>query len=277
MLIGLTSDRYGKIPLDVVLRVLNWCGISFSEVTSNVFQRPRRALKNSRGMKLGLHLPNVGNMGYDFSSSDHRSEIRSTLGCIKRYAKLFSFEYAVFHPPEADKKPSSLNFLVQNLKYVDSPLVLENTQYLSRKEFLDLYKVMKIRLGSRLKGVCLDIPHAYLSGEDWISFYQDLATEVKVIHLSDCADNSDSHLPFGIRGDLILEEILNAIKALGFRGILNFEIKPPSIDKVDRVFHTYLQAKAVFDSRKMARLERRSRYVALVGKYGGYFLTGKRL
>ena len=66
MIIGFTADKYKIFSIQVILSLLRYSGVSFSEVTTNVFRRPDKALRSCRGMKLGLHLPNFGNCSFAF-------------------------------------------------------------------------------------------------------------------------------------------------------------------------------------------------------------------
>ena len=266
MNIGFTADQYQNLPIHIILRILCWTGVRFSEVTTNIFQHPIKTLRITRNMKLGLHLPNVGNCGFDFSSLDQKKKVEHALNDIKKHGKAFDFRYVVFHPPESDSYTSSPTFYIENLEQVDAPLVLENIRSWPAERFIGLYQRLQKILGGRLAGLCLDIPHAHLSGENWVDFYRTFQSEIKVIHLSDCTGDEDLHLPFGMGGQLSLERILETLQHFGFDGILNFEINPPSIAHLDAVFSGYLKAVEFFECRGIKRMRRRMRLMALLGK-----------
>lgn len=266
MTIGFTADRYKKLSVSFILRLLRWTGVSFSEVTVSVFHRPVKALRSSRGMRLGLHLPNFGNCGYDFSSRKSRETIDAVLNQIQRYGNRFDFQYAVFHPPEADTSPETFAFYVQNLQRVKIPLVLENIRSYDINRFKAFYRRMQQELEPQLQGVCLDIPHAYITGEDWVDFYRTMEDHIKVIHLSDCIGTTDSHLPFGMDGHLHLEEILEKLRQLGFNGILNLEMQPPSLQDLNAYFQTYLRAKEYLQPDGMQKTRRRMKRISLLGR-----------
>lgn len=265
MIIGLTADNYKNIPVSFILRMLRWSGVGFSEVTTNALSSPDRTLRSTRGMKLGLHLPNWGNCGFDFSSSGQKEKVESLLHKIDQYRKIFNFRYAVFHPPEENLIHRSYEFYIRNIRQIHIPLVLENIRSLSLKQFLEFYKRIKKELGNRQIGICLDIPHAILSGEDWKEYYHLLNSAVKVIHLSDC-DEEDRHLPFGMGGTLDLDNILATLDKFGFDGILNFEIKPPSIRHLDVVFENYLQARKYFRPDGIRKIQQRKKLINLMGQ-----------
>ncbi len=266
MVIGLTADTYRKIPVSTILLIMRWVGVQFSEVTQRVFDHPGRVLKNSRGMKLGLHLPNIGNFGYDLSSLERKAEIGRVLEKISRYKEQFDFQYAVFHPPEGDPLKQSFDFYIDNLRQIQIPLVLENPRGWSLDQFGRFFSDIHSRLEPRLHGICLDIPHAHLAGEDWVTFYQTFREEIRVIHLSDCKGDEDLHLPFGCGGDLNLQDILITLRNEKFDNILNFEIKPPSMSHLDHFLGTYMQAREFCDRGNHTKIRRRMKIVSRLGR-----------
>ncbi len=229
MVLGFTADSFRFLSVATVLRVFRWNGLRFAEVTTAVFRNPGKSRRYAGDMKLGLHLPNAGNRGYDFSSQKHSAIIRDDLLRIGRYRNLFCFQYAVFHPPEMGGPVGADGFFIQNLLQVGVPLVLENTRGYTPESFIDFFKRLKKDLGDRLWGICLDIPHAYLTNQRWETYFRRLRPYIRVIHLSDCKDGDDKHLPFGIGGDLALKSILTFLKDKRYDGFLNFEILPPSL------------------------------------------------
>jgi sugar phosphate isomerase/epimerase len=266
MQIGVTSDDYGAIPVEAVLALLKWAGICLSETTAAIFNHPGRALRWSRGMRLSLHLPNFGNYGFDLSWYGESEKVIREVDKICRYAPAFSFDYAVFHPPEGDSQHTSLDFLIQNLLRIPVPLIIENIRTLSEERFSRLYSVLEKRLGSRLTGICLDIPHAFLAGQDWTSWLNAWGKRIRVVHLSDCTPERDDHLPFGCGGCLSLTEVLSVLKRNGFRGRVNFELNPPSLAKIDSFFRTLILAKREVDPRGISRIERRANALKHLGR-----------
>ena len=141
---------------------------------------------------------------------------------------MFAFQYALFHPSETGEK-EVMDFYIRNLKETRLSLILENIRGYDPQEFLDLYRRFKDSLGDQLWGICLDVPHAHLTSQDWESYYRLLKSHIRVIHLSDCRDGEDKHLPFGMGGELSLKSIIFFLKRQKFEGFLNFEILPPSM------------------------------------------------
>lgn len=233
---GFTADRFRWLSIASVLRLFRWNGLRFAEVTTAVFDDPERSIRNAGKMRLALHLPNAGNRGYDFSSKKHFRKIQSDLALIHRNRKRLPLRYAIFHPPEAEGFSGISDFFIRNLMAAEIPLVLENIRGNEPEAFFTMYQSMQKRLGHRLCGVCLDIPHAHLTSGDWKSFYRRLRPHVRVIHLSDCRDDEDRHLPFGAGGELSLMSILQFLRKEGFEGNVNFEILPPSVIGVIQLF-----------------------------------------
>jgi len=262
MKIGLTSDKYKNIPITAILYFFHWLGVRFSEVTVNIFNQTEKSLQSTRGMELGLHLPNFGNCGYDFSSTRYSEKIETVLHQISLNREKFHFQYAVFHTPEEPSfSDSTWDFYFHNLKQVNIPLILENTRSYPLDSFISFYQRFQAVLGRKLYGVCLDIPHAFLSGGDWHRFYRVLKPDIKVIHLSDCTEDEDLHLPFGLEGTLPFDEILETLRSTGFNGVLNFEIKPVSIFSMDTYFETFLKAKKRLASEDIDKVQQRIKWI----------------
>ncbi|HEX9935356.1 MAG TPA: TIM barrel protein [bacterium] len=245
MVVGFTADRFRFLTATDVLRLYRWSGLLFAEVTMSVLRNPDEGLRRSAGMDLGLHLPNTGTCGYDFSSENHAERIQEDLADIHRFGLKFAFAYAVFHPPEADGKTIT-DFYLRNVRETALPLVLENIRGYSPETFRHLYRDLKKELGNNLWGICLDVPHAHLTNGDWKRYYRILESDLRVIHLSDCKNGQDSHLPFGFGGELALLPILSFLKEKGYGGFINFEILPPSFPDGWLLFRTLRQLRYGF-------------------------------
>jgi len=266
ILISATADRYHIFPVYAILLLLRWTGLAFCEVTTSLFRQPGLCRSVTRDMRLGLHLPNLGNYGYDFSSRNRLENIAADLDAIRKYGSWFDIQYAVFHPPEADKSPDAFQTYVRSLKSVDLPLVLENIQGDSVDSFGAFYTNLRYGLGDALRGICLDIPHAVLSGHDWTEFFHAFQSEIRVIHLTDCAAGADSHMPFGLGGDLDLDEILTFLLDEEYQGVLNFEMMPTGLNALDEYFGSILSAKERMDSSNLVKSRKRIRQVVRLGR-----------
>ena len=217
-------------------------------------------------MVLGLHLPNHGSQGYDFSSPEARERVESDIRAIRVNSEGFDFRYAVCHPPEACTEEQGYAFYLHNLRRLDIPLVLENSRGISDGAFLDFFMRLREPLGERLTGICLDIPHAHLAGWDWQAFLHRFKHDVRVIHLSDCSAGEDSHLPFGFGGDLSLEDIIETLLAEAFDGVLNLEILPPSISDLGAALDTYDRVTGLLGIETRKKGYKRKRIVIILSR-----------
>lgn len=238
MQISLTAAPYQRIPAWLVLRFWRWLGLSRSEVTIHLLDTPIYCSWASRGMTLGLHLPNLGNMGYDFSSGDRTAVIEAHL---RKLQKKPNFDYAIIHPPQADASEAAFSTYCDRLRRVPLPLMLENLPTLPMTDFIAFHKRLSTAL-ERPIGVCLDIPHATLAKDDWQAYYRYFHDQIGVIHLSDLKPPEDSHLPFGMGGVLDLGAILKFLRDDGYSGTLNFEILPPGAAGIKALGATWMAA-----------------------------------
>lgn len=272
MKIGLTSADYNRIPIHYVLRLLNWSGVTFSEVTTHVLSHPLKSIQAVRGMDLGLHLPNWGNCGYDFSTRKAESRIERDLQRLNTFASRFRFHYAVFHPPEKNPSEENWTYLMDNVRRVPVPLILENMRGWSPQKFMNRFKQCKDILGPALSGICLDIPHAFLSGHQWQDFYEIAQEEIQVVHLSDCSPEQDLHLPFNMGGELSLEDILRELKKLKYNRIINFELKPSSPRHLHTYFQTLTTATTIFETPSSCPNPDRVKWLVKAGRLLDIFL-----
>jgi len=238
MQLSLTTAPYKSIPGWTVLRLWRWLGLTRSEVTVQLLDTPLWRQWAGRGMTLGLHLPNLGNMGYDFSSEHHDKQVEAVL---QRLEKQTAFDYAIIHPPQADASAEGYERYLRRLARVPLPLMLENLPTLSMANFVAFHQRLSEAL-ERPLGVCLDIPHATLAKDDWQAYYRHFKGILGVVHLSDLKPPEDSHLPFGMGGVLNLGAILKFLKDDGYSGTLNFEILPPGAPGIKALGATWIAA-----------------------------------
>ena len=72
-------------------------------------------------------------------------------------------------------------------------------------------------------GVCFDSGHAMISGGDVRAMVRTLGNRIGVLHLHDNDGTRDDHLPPYL-GKLDFDELMRALKEVGYAGNLNFEI-----------------------------------------------------
>jgi len=238
--VGFTADTYKKLPVAAVLKVFQLFGIRYAEVTTRIFRHPHLLKNISRRSVLAIHLPIMGVFGYDFSTRNAFQNIQADIKNLKHFFSQIPFHYAVFHPPkDFISSGANLDFFMNNLRQVPCPLILENTRYTSLDDFGMFYTVLKKSLGQNLTGICLDIPHAFLSGEKWYPFYKKMQKEIRLVHLSSCSFEEDQHHPFRKKDVLSLKCILSDLKRTGFKGIINFEINPSTPIMIWQMYVNY--------------------------------------
>lgn len=70
---------------------------------------------------------------------------------------------------------------------------------------------------------CLDTGHAFLSGQQPAHMARILGENLKILHLQDCDGNDDLHIP-PTCGNIDWTDFWKALKEIGFKGELNFEV-----------------------------------------------------
>ncbi|NQT24429.1 TIM barrel protein [candidate division KSB1 bacterium] len=245
--VGMTVDPYKGIPLPVLFRFVRWAGVRHAEVTPKFLFSHSFILRSIRGMSLGFHLPNAGLDGYDFSSNSYQSEIKDVITRVSNLSKHVQFKYAVCHPPESPKKDRSLSLYFQSLRELNLPLVLENIQSCAGHDFIRFHAQCQQELNDQLLGVCLDVSHARLSGDNWQNLFQLFKSQIQVIHLSDIQGREDKHAPFRDDSTLSLHSILDYLLEQKYKGVLNFEILPEGLHGIIQMFRNIRQAQKLFD------------------------------
>lgn len=231
VLIGQTIQTYKGLECEHVIKFAKTLGIESGEINPQGvnLKNVNQIIDVLNGMKTTFHLPVAEIDGFDFSFTESKKEIDGVIKLLNNYGEKLNIILAVFHPVEIQ---GDYETLVNNLKQLKIPLVVENIFHMSDEDFIEYYKKLKEELGSQLKGWLFDVAHSYLlNGPD---NYMDLLDkmpfdELEEIHLSDCTEGEDSHYSFGA-GVLPVNEILKKIKRKGFRKIVVNEISAyPSI------------------------------------------------
>ncbi len=254
LLVGLTIDRFKGIQPSTLIKIINKLGLEFAELTKSVFDDLENVKKTLGNMETGLHLPNLHDSGFDFSNKSRESDIKNLIKLINENHQELNINYCLSHPPEGktakEKWEESTNYLLENLKQIDAPLIIENVQSLDEKEFEAFYQKAKDVLGDKLIGQCFDAPHYLLSGNDPVEFIGKADGRMKCLHLSDCQDNFDAHLPFGQGGGLPVDEILAQLKKTDYSGFINLELLPRSWKDIRPLIDSYLKVVRTFSRKK---------------------------
>jgi sugar phosphate isomerase/epimerase len=137
-------------------------------------------------------------------------------------------------------QPASFDLLFKNLLKLDIPVYFENVPSIDQERFTEFFTEASARLGSLIKGICYDASHYLISGIDPLKAYENHVHLIKAVHLSDCTEKSDAHLPFG-QGILPVDDILDLMQKNHFKGFITLEIKPKSLYDLGDYLKSYLK------------------------------------
>lgn len=93
-------------------------------------------------------------------------------------------------------------------------------------------------------GVCWDTGHAHINGLKQSEALQYVGARLRMVHLNDNYGEDDIHLaPF--MGSIDWADVMQGLKAVGFGGLLNFELRVPGhTPETRRAFGEYVYAAA---------------------------------
>jgi len=251
--VGLTVDRFKGITPSTFIKVVKKLGLEFVELTTSVFDDLESCKNNIGNMKTGFHLPNLHDFKFDFSCKKMDSKIQQLIRLINDNYQELNVKYCLAHPPEDDSGvdiDESISYLLDNLKKLEPPVIIENIQGWDEHRFRDFYDQAKLVLGDKLIGLCFDAPHHILSGRDPVDFINNSNGEIQCIHLSDCKDGFDAHMPFGSGGSVPVDEILKTIKKVDYNGFINLELLPRSQEDILLIIKSYLKVVKTFNKKK---------------------------
>jgi sugar phosphate isomerase/epimerase len=249
MQVGLTISGFdGKKPGEILALVQRF-SMHFVELNPAIMNEIDDLLPHTDTIATGFHLPLINEHGFDFSMFRKPKKIDDTIDFVNRYRTQLNLLYCVAHPPESqrgdDSIENALEFLVENLQRLEVPVLLENIEVWSEREFDKLAEIVRRQLKKKLSGYCFDPAHAFLRGEDIFKRFSEIAHQVRCIHLSDCLQGKDAHLPLG-HGELPVARFLRHVAKHRYDGIINLEIVPKSLAEARSVLKSYLSVLRVF-------------------------------
>lgn len=254
VLVGITVDRFRGIPPSMLLSIIKKMGVEFIEITKSVFDDLPSFVERLGIIQTGFHLPNLHDAEFDFSFREREAEIEHLIQLINRHHKDLNVNYCLSHPPENRRSSLTeeqlISYLLDNLNKLEVPIILENIQSWDTVRFEKFYDHAKVILGEKLIGQCFDAPHYFLQGEDPVDYLRQRNGKINFIHLSDCRKGFDAHLPFGLNGDLPVDEILAVLKEQNFQGIINLELLPRNLNDIKPLIDSYLKVVRNFDRTK---------------------------
>lgn len=124
----------------------------------------------------------------------------------------------------------SLKKIANYIKDKDITICLENLRhYNDKNEILvdksadDLLYIIE-QVGSDRFGICLDTGHLNLTLKNQREFILKAGDKLKALHIADNQGKSDQHMMPFARGNVDFEEVVKALKEIGYTGIFNLEI-----------------------------------------------------
>ena len=242
--VGVTVTKYEGVMPSSLIRRLRLIGMDFVEFNSSIFPEIDKVVENIGSLKTAFHLPIVTDEGWDFSCAKFQKDIDAATTLLNRYKEALNIQHLICHPPEAgansQKLESSLGTLKENLSRLEIPIHLENVPSIGPAEFDQIYKELDDSLADKLLGICFDAPHFFIKGIDPISQFKKLNGRITSIHLSDCVDDRDEHIPFNSGGTLPVKDFLQAVRETNFNRFITLEIRPVSLDDIKSYINSYL-------------------------------------
>ncbi|MCD4665247.1 MAG: sugar phosphate isomerase/epimerase [Bacteroidales bacterium] len=254
LLFGITIDKFKGVNASELLLIIKKMGLEFVEITISVFDDLLPFIENLGNIQTGFHLPIMHDYDFDFSCKNHDSEIQRIIQMINEHHKDLNINYCLSHPPEGKKsvlsEQETISYLFENLKKLNCPILIENIQTWDKQKFKDFFVQAKEVLGEKLIGQCFDAPHYLLSGENPVEFIYNADGNMQCVHLSDCKENFDAHLPFGLGGILPFDEILKTLKQKKYNGYINLELLPRTSSDLKPLINSYLKVIGTFNHSK---------------------------
>lgn len=255
-IVGFTVDHYRGMPISMIIAMLKFFGVEFVEIARSVFDDLENVAAKMNDVRSAFHLPFVHLDGWDLSCYDYSAQIDEVIEQINLNKDRLHIHHAIAHPPEpymaSAPLNSSLDLLFENLKRIDLPVYIENVHGTSPDEFENLCSQAQDALGVQFAGMCFDGPHFLVNGFDPIAQFHRFRRDVGCIHLSDCAADDDSHLPFEAGGVFPVKEFLKTLNS-GFSGYITLEIKPRSFHEIEKYIQSYLLIQKRMSKKKWLR------------------------
>jgi sugar phosphate isomerase/epimerase len=243
--VGLTVQKYQGMDTSFILSLAKRFGLEYVELTQDVFEELDSVKKLVRRIKVGFHLPIICENGWDFSCTQELPKTEALIQQLKLHWQTLNIKYFLSHPPEPKETKTRIEtseeLLFANLRRLPTHIFIENVPSWEPDEFEAFYERAKTALGKQLSGICLDAPHYFITGKDPQKFIRYWNKQIKLVHLSDCIEGHDLHLPFSSGGNLPIDAILQTLKELGYNQYINLELLPKTFNDLPYVIYSYLK------------------------------------
>lgn len=243
--VGLTVQKFQGMEAAFILSLAKRFGLEYVEMTTGIFDELNKVKRLVRGLRVGFHLPIICEQGWDLSVPAEEKRIDLLIRQLNQHWKKLNIKYFLTHPPEPEETKAKIDtseeYLFANLKRLPSHIFIENVPTWNAEQFEAFYDRAKQALGEQLSGICLDVPHHYVIGQDPIEHINRWNKRIKCVHLSDCIRGNDLHLPFGSGGELPIDEILQTLDDIGYNQYIDLELMPKTFNDLPYVIYSYLK------------------------------------
>ena len=260
MKIGITIEPYKGIKAGDLVPFAKLIKLDHVEVNERIIPDIEGVIENLGKLTTTFHLPIPGVEGYDlgFTNEKGTKQSKHVIDFINKHHIDMNMLYTLSHPPET--KDSKFEVLIERLQQIDTQIILENIPWQPDEEFIDFYFKAKDVLGKQLEGHAIDAAHRYLTDwKNWLDVPKELEKEIVYVHLQDSTKEEDVHRPLG-KGEMPFNDFLYYLKSIGFKGIINQEIKPEGLD-LEGIMDSCLLCVKPFS--KVQYLQLKSRYAVL--------------
>jgi len=230
--IGVTIEPYAGISADKLVTFAKAIALDHVEININSMKDVEGIIANLGKLTTTFHLPIPSVDGFEPGSTKAalRTRMTKVVDFINTYHKDLQLLFTLAHPPEGPD--ADFQVLIETLQQIQTPIILENIPWQDDETFTAFYFKAKDLLGKQLAGHAIDGPHRFLTDNDnWLSVPTELAKEIVYVHLQDTKKDNDTHLLLG-QGEMPYWDFLRFLKRLGYKGVINQEIKPEGLDLV---------------------------------------------
>ncbi|MCK4849119.1 MAG: sugar phosphate isomerase/epimerase [Candidatus Heimdallarchaeota archaeon] len=240
-IMGLTPSNLVKIGSAVKLQHIEFDLSVFTDILNVVEQLQTE--------QTAIHAPYMEDYKIDLSSRN--PAVDSFIDDVNQWKTDLNVIGVVVHPPL--DAGGDLGLFYDRLEKIPLPL-LENMPYQSWADFLEFFDTTKSNVNNEF-GMCFDIPHSFITnGDEFLNLPKEVLEHIKskkgYIHISGGNRDEDIHYPLLTEGDMPFSEVKNFLKEIAFRGTVTMELRPSTLNDVEKILQSYVMMLSVANRRK---------------------------
>ena len=167
-----------------------------------------------------IHMP----YKYQFDDPDYSFHYEMMCKALKA-ADRMGAEWAIMHLKPTEKMVPLVKQLLSDSKVEHVKIALENGSTKKIDQLIEVHDLLTEE-GYQV-GICLDTGHCHMSNNgmnyDIVEEIYRMGSRIKMLHIHDNFRNDDTHaVPFG--GNIPWEQVMCALKDVGYNGAFNYEI-----------------------------------------------------